>query len=35
MVLYTAWLINQRAAAGTRKEIAAIKVLAPQVLKMS
>jgi acyl-CoA dehydrogenase len=32
MVLYTAWLIDQRSTAGTRKEIAAIKITAPQVL---
>jgi acyl-CoA dehydrogenase len=32
MVLYTAWLIDQKTTAGARKEIAAIKVGAPQVL---
>jgi acyl-CoA dehydrogenase len=32
MVLYTAWLIDQRTTAGTRKEIAAIKITAPTVL---
>lgn len=32
LVLYTAWLIDQQTTEGTRKEIAAIKVQAPQVL---
>jgi acyl-CoA dehydrogenase len=32
LVLQTAWLIDERTTAGTRKEIAAVKVLAPQVL---
>jgi acyl-CoA dehydrogenase len=32
MVLYTAWLIDQQLPAGTRKEIAACKVQAAQVL---
>jgi acyl-CoA dehydrogenase len=32
MVLYTAWLIDRKSTSGTRKEIAAIKVTAPQVL---
>ena len=31
-VLYTAWLIDQNTTAGTRKEIAAVKVLTAQVL---
>jgi acyl-CoA dehydrogenase len=32
MVLYTAWLIDQKTTAGVRKEIAACKVLAANVL---